>query len=105
MFLYSRRSAMSDNTISLGKVNDVPVPAPEGGVRIVRIVPGPVTVYGTVTIQNNTVDCTLQGMGNRIVRASGNNWQAGFGTVPRGQYQLSACAANEGCDNATVLVS
>ena len=100
---------MSDNTIKLAKVNDVPVPAAEPGhIQIVRVDPGPVTVYGTVTRQNNTVTCTLVGPGkgtSQNVTASGNNWQAGFGTVPAGQYHLSACAPNEGCDNATVIVS
>jgi hypothetical protein len=99
---------MSDNTITLDKLNEVPVPAPVGGIRIVRIVAGPVTAYGTVTFQNNTVTCTLVGPGkgtSQNVTASGNNWQAGFGTVPAGQYHLSACAPNEGCDNATVIVS
>ena len=99
---------MSDNKIKFAKVNDVPVPPPmEGGVRIVRIVPGPVTVYGTVTIPNNTVECTLQGPGksaSQIAVATGNNWQVGFGTVPAGSYRLSACAVNEGCDNATLNV-
>jgi hypothetical protein len=101
---------MSDKTISLDKLNDVPVPPPVNGVRIVRIDSGPVTAYGTVTFQNNTVTCTLklQGTGkgtSQTVTASGNNWQAGFGNVAAGQYQLSACAPNEDCDNATVLVS
>jgi hypothetical protein len=102
---------MSDNTIKLGKVNDVPVPpAEEGRIRIVRVIQGPLTVFGTVTFQNNRVECTITGpgkSGTQTVTATGKNWQVPFGNVARGQYGVTACATNpnEGCDSVTVNVS